>query len=108
MLGIITILLGVINNIIQPSESYDKAAKFNNEFAKFDLELDLTIIESGGIPESNQAENANFIIKLLLQKNQELSELIDEYNKARSLKKQTAEIEFLKQEINKLKSTANK
>ena len=100
LLGLITVLLGVINNIIQPAKSYDKSAKFNNKFFKFDLDLDLEIIKSGGIPESSGAKNFNCLVNLLCNKTQELSKLIDEYNQARSLSSQTPDIEEIIQQIN--------
>ena len=104
ILGIITILLGVINNIIRPAESYDKAVEYNNKFIKFSLDLDLAIIENGGIPQSSEAKNFNCIVKLLFEKNQELARLINEYNQVRSLNMQSPEIEVLKQEIDELRT----
>ena len=103
LLGLTTILLGVLNNIVRPAESYDKSAEFNNKLYKFEIDFDLAIVKLGGIPKSSEAQEFNSIIKLFLEKNQELSKLIDEYNKARSLQNRTADIELLKQEIDELK-----
>ncbi len=105
VLGLSTILLGVINNIIQPAKSYDEAARFSNKFNKFSLDLDLEIIQAGGIPKSSDSKD--FIIKfkiineILLRKNQELYELIDKYNRARSLSNKSPDIDQIIQEINK-------
>ncbi len=105
LLGLITILLGVINNIINPALNYDIATEFNNKFYEFDLQLDLAIVEVGGITRSSEAKNLNLIVKLLFEKNQELSRLIDEYNKARSLHAMTSDLELLKQKNDDLKNT---
>ncbi len=105
VIGLVTILLGVINNIIQPAKSYDEAARFSNKFNKFRLDLDLEIIQAGGIPKSTDSKD--FIIKfkiineILFRKNQELYELIDKYNKARSLSNKSPDIDQIIQEINK-------
>lgn len=108
LLGLITILLGVINNIINPALNYDIAADFNNRFFEFDLKLDLAIIEAGGIPQSREDQNLKLMVKLLFEKNRELSELINEYNKARSLHAITADLELLKQKNDDSKNIKDK
>ncbi len=103
VLGIVTILLGVINNTIRPAESYDTCSTFNNKFHKFIIDLDLKIVETGGLPErsSTNTKEVDLICKLLIKKNNELSNLIDEYNKARSLSPRQANMEALDQNVEK-------
>jgi hypothetical protein len=109
LLGIVTILLGVINNTIRPAESYDTCSTFNNKFNKFIIDLDLEIVEAGGLPENSSINKKEFnlICKLLIKKNNELFKLIDEYNKARSLSPRQANMEALDQNAEKqeLKNT---
>ncbi len=106
LLGIVTILLGVINNTIRPPESYDTCSTFNNKFNKFIIDLDLEIIELGGLKESSSlnTKEVDLICQLLLKKNNELFDLIDEYNKARSLSPRQANIKALNQNDEKQKS----
>lgn len=107
LLGIVTILLGVINNTIRPAESYDTCSTFNNKFNKFIIDLDLEIVKIGGLPEKssiNTKEEVDLIGKLLMKKNNELFELIDEYNKARSLSPRQANIKALNQNDEKQES----
>jgi hypothetical protein len=111
LLGIVTILLGVINNTIRPAESYDTCSTFNNKFNKFIIDLDLEIVEAGGLPEKSsintKEKEFDLICKLLIKKNNELFNLIDEYNKARSLSPRQANMEALDQNAEKqeLKNT---
>lgn len=107
LLGIVTILLGVINNTIRPAESYDTCSTFNNKFNKFIIDLDLEIVKIGGLPEKssiNTKKGVDLIGKLLMEKNKELFELIDEYNKARSLSPRQANIKALNQNDEKQES----
>jgi hypothetical protein len=87
LIGLITILLGVINNIVRPPESYDIAANYNNKFFKFEQNFDLQFLEisdhSGEFDNSKDA--VGLIVKFLITKNDELCQLIQEYNDARSL-----------------------
>lgn len=95
-LGVITILLGVINTTIRPAESYDTSSKFNNKFATFEDKLDLGILELGGLPKDSNAINEKFIM-FLYKKRDELTDLINEYNEARSLSPRQANIEAVNQ-----------
>lgn len=108
-LGLVTILLGVINNTIRPAESYDTCSNYNNKFNKFLIDLDLEIIKLGGLPEKSSlnAQEVDLIYQVLIEKNNELFKLIDEYNKARSLSPRQANIEALNQKDDqqKLKNT---
>jgi len=99
LLGIITILLGVINNTIRPAESYDTCSTFNNKFNKFIINLDLEIIKLGGLPVQASAdmEKIKKVCEFLIEKNEELFGLIDEYNQARSLSPRQANIKALNQ-----------
>jgi hypothetical protein len=99
LLGIISILLGVTNSTIRPSESYDVAAKYNNKFAQFHYKLE---IEMARLIESNASKDK--ILNFLLQTNDELYHLINEYNQARSLRERRTDIDILKQKIDTLKS----
>ena len=109
LLGIVTILLGVINNTVRPAESYDTCSTFNNKFHKFIIDLDLEIIELGGLQENSslnkkEKQEVDLICQLLMKKNNELFELIDEYNKARSLSPRQANIKALNQNDEKQES----
>lgn len=99
LLGIITILLGVINNTIRPAESYDTCSTFNNKFHKFIIDLDLEIINFGGVSvlASANREEIKLVCEFLIKKNKELCDLIDEYNQARSLSPRQANIKALNQ-----------
>ena len=87
LIGLITILLGVINNIVRPPESYDIAANYNNKFFRFEQNFDLQFIEISDLSgEFDNSKNAvDLIVKFLITKNDELCQLIQEYNDARSL-----------------------
>lgn len=106
LLGIVTILLGVINNTIRPAESYDTCSTFNNKFNKFIIDLDLEIVQIGGLQEKSSinTKETDLICKLLMKKNNELFNLIDEYNKARSLSPRQANMEALDQNAEKQES----
>ena len=96
LIGLITILLGVVNNITRPSESYDISAKFHNKFCKFENELDLQLLRVGGLPGKDaDAKMIKVVIDLLIEKNAELFRLIDEFNDARSLSPRQANIQAL-------------
>jgi hypothetical protein len=87
LIGLITILLGVINNIVRPPESYDIAANYNNKFFKFEQNFDLQFIEISDLSGEfdNSKDAVGLIVKFLITKNDELCQLIQEYNDARSL-----------------------
>jgi hypothetical protein len=99
VLGIVTILLGVINNTIRPAESYDTCSNYNNKFNKFLIDLDLDMIKLGGLLEKSplNPQEVDLIYQVLIAKNNELFNLIDEYNKARSLSPRQANMEAIKQ-----------
>lgn len=97
-LGVITILLGVINTTTRPAESYGTSSKFNNKFATFEDQLDLGVLELGGLPEDFNAANQKFL-DFLGSKIIQLTELINEYNEARSLSPRQANIEAVNQII---------
>ena len=95
-LGVITILLGVINTTIRPAENYDTSSKFNNKLVAFEDKLDLGVLELGGLPKDSNAINEKFVI-FLCNKRDELTNLINEYNEARSLSPRQANIEAVNQ-----------
>jgi hypothetical protein len=103
ILGIVTIFLGVINSIIKPAESYDRASEFNNKFHKFEQDLDLNTLEEIDKPEEEKIKYQK-IIKILSLKNQELFQLINDYNISRSLQDRSGDIASLKESIEELKS----
>ncbi|HEY9609809.1 hypothetical protein [Allocoleopsis sp.] len=105
-LGLVTILLGVINNTIRPAESYDTCSNYNNKFNKFIIDLDLDMVKLGGLPEKSHLnpQKVDLIYQVLMAKNKELFELVDEYNKARSLSPRQANIEAINQKDDKQKS----
>lgn len=113
--GIITILLGVINNTVRPAENYDTCAKFNSKFSKFKRDLDLKNLNEGGLMNKeqvviNKTDNEKEFEKmcqLLMKKSDELTNLINEYNEARSLSPRQANIQALNSQENKdeLRST---
>ncbi|GAB1539927.1 hypothetical protein NUACC21_25950 [Scytonema sp. NUACC21] len=105
LFGIITVLLGVVNSTIRPSESYDTSAKFNNKFSKFEYDLDLEVLKLGGL--ENKQVDVKIILELLSRKNDELFKLVAEYNEAGSLRQREADIETLNQKIEDLKKLAN-
>ncbi|MCA2642377.1 hypothetical protein [Microcystis sp. M087S2] len=97
LVGLITILLGVVNNIVRPPESYDTAANYNNKFSRFEQNLDLEFMEisapSGEF--DNNKDAVKSIIKFLIIKNDELCQLIQEYNDARSLSPRQTHLQAL-------------
>jgi hypothetical protein len=108
--GIITILLGVINNTLRPAENYDTCAKFNSKFSHFQRNLDLKILQSGGLQnKSLNTDEFKLICSIIMEKNNELAKLIHEFNEARSLSPRQANIEALNNQENqdKLKSINN-
>jgi hypothetical protein len=97
LVGLITILLGVVNNIVRPPESYDTAATYNNKFSRFKQNLDLEFMEISDLSgefDSNK-DAVKFIIKFLIAKNDELCQLIQEYNDARSLSPRQTHLQAL-------------
>ncbi len=100
--GIISILLGVINNTVRPAENYDTCAKFNSKFSHFHRDLDLQILNKGGL-ENKSIDTPEFKIMclFLIEKSDELTHLINEYNEARSLSPRQANIQALKNQENK-------
>jgi NTP pyrophosphatase (non-canonical NTP hydrolase) len=104
--GIITILLGVVNNIVRPAESYDTCAKFNSKFSQFQRNLDLQILKRGGLkdrfldPQKFEQEFKD-MCSFLINENNELTKLINEYNEARSLSPRQANIQALNNQENK-------
>ena len=103
LIGLITILLGVINNITRPAESYDISTKFHNRFCKFENDLNLQILQIGGLPDEGCDEKIiKMSIDLLLKQNNELFQLIDEFNDARSLSPRQANIQLLNQSENNI------
>lgn len=99
LIGLITILLGVINNITRPTESYDICAKFHNRFCKFENDLNLQFIKVGNLPGADaDSETVQLVSNFLLKKNEELFQLIDEFNDARSLSPRQANIQLLNQD----------
>ncbi|AUB41090.1 hypothetical protein COO91_07133 [Nostoc flagelliforme CCNUN1] len=107
LFGIITILLGVINNTVRPAESYDTCAKFNSKFSQFKRDLDLQILNKGGLKKPLDTPEFQVMCLFLMEKNDELTKLINEYNEARSLSPRQANIQALNTQENKdeLKST---
>ncbi len=98
--GVITILLGVVNNLVRPAESYDTYAKFNNKFFKFEQEFDLEFFKRGGLPDKPSTNEKQIIpiLDFLMEMNGKLAKLIDEYNDARSLSPREANIKALDQQ----------
>ncbi|WGV23822.1 hypothetical protein [Halotia branconii] len=108
--GIITILLGVINNTVRPAENYDTCAKFNSKFSQFQRKLDLQILNQGGLQNKlPETDDFKLICLFLIKKSDELTKLIHEFNEARSLSPREANIQALNNQENKdeLKSTNN-
>lgn len=94
--GIVTILLGVINNTVRPAENYDTCAKFNSIFSQFKRDLDLQILYEGGLQDKSPNTNEFKLICLfMIKKNDELTKLIHEFNEARSLSPRQANIQAL-------------
>ncbi|MBD0390269.1 MAG: hypothetical protein ICV54_28170, partial [Nostoc sp. C3-bin3] len=86
LIGLFTILLGVINTIVRPAESYDTAARYNNKFYQFEQNLLLEFLmktnTSNKLNGQNEAED---IFSFFIDKNNDLHSLIEEFNEARSL-----------------------
>ena len=96
ILGVITILLGVINNTSRPSESYDTSANFNTKFNQFLRDLDLQVLHKGGFQDkSPDTYEFQKMCLFLIVKSDELTKLINEYNEARSLSPRQANIQAL-------------
>jgi hypothetical protein len=100
--GIITILLGVINNTVRPAENYDTCAKFNSKFSQFQRNMDLHILNAGGLDnKSPNTEEYKLMCLFLIQKSDDLTELIHEFNEARSLTPRQANIQALNNQEDK-------
>lgn len=106
VLGLVTILLGVINNTIRPAESYDTCSNYNNKFNKFLIDLDLDTLKLGGLSEKSplNPQEVDLIYKVLMEKNNELFNLIDEYNQARSLSPRQANMKAINQKDDEQKA----
>jgi hypothetical protein len=103
LVGLITILLGVINNIVRPAESYDTAAKYNNEFFRFEQKLDLEFLAvTSSVREVDSKDTIKTITNFLIKKNEELCQLIEEYNEARSLSPHQTYPKVMSQDIDKI------
>lgn len=101
LVGLITILLGVINNIVRPAESYDTAARYNNKFYRFEQNFDLELLAISSFSDKvNNKDTAKIIINFLITKNDELCQLIQEYNDARSLSPRQTHLQALNQDKN--------
>ena len=100
LVGLVTILLGVVNNIVRPAESYDTSARYNNRFHKFEQKLDLEFLAISSFPDeiNNNKDTVKIIIDFLLKSNDELAQLIEEYNDARSLSSRATHLQALNQE----------
>lgn len=86
--GLVTMILGVINNIVRPSETYDRSAKYNNLFDNFEKTLELEYIQK--VDEAkNDEKSQKILVMFLIAKNNQLCQLIQEYNEARSLSERT-------------------
>jgi hypothetical protein len=102
LVGLITILLGVINNIVRPAESYDTAARYNNKFYRFEQNFDLGLLAISSFSDKlNNKDTDKIIISFLIAKNEELCQLIEEYNDARSLSPRQTHLQALNQDKNK-------
>ena len=99
LVGLVTILLGVVNNIVRPAESYDTSARYNNKFHKFEQKLDLQFLAISSFPDDiNNKGTVKIMINFLLKSNDELAQLIEEYNDARSLSYRATHLQALNQE----------
>ncbi len=80
--GLLLIILREINITARPAESYDISAKYNNKFSSFKFRL-ITEWTSLTTEDTNDPQK---YAKFLINKNQELSDLINKYVEARSLR----------------------
>ena len=102
LVGLITILLGVINNIVRPAESYDTAARYNNKFYRFEQNFELGYLAILSFSDKlDNKDTDKIIISFLIAKNEELCQLIEEYNDARSLSPRQTHLQALNQDKNK-------
>jgi len=76
IMAITLTMLGTLNSILKPAESYEWAASFSNKFEEFENELNLSIIELGTRSDVTESE----YIQLLRKTNHNLAKLIDERN----------------------------
>ena len=79
--GIIITVLGTVNSVISPAESYAWAAYFLNRFVEFENQLDLEMIELQKTAEGDELK----FINSLKEKNKELAQLIHQSNQGRTI-----------------------
>lgn len=75
-MAIILTMLGTLNSILKPAESYEWAANFSNKFEEFENELNLAMVELGTRSDVTEFD----YIQLLRKTNHNLAKLIDERN----------------------------
>lgn len=76
IMSIILTMLGTLNSVLKPAESYEWAASFSNKFEEFENELNLSIVELGTRSDVTEFD----YIQLLRKTNHNLAKLIDERN----------------------------
>ncbi|HEY9863761.1 MAG TPA: hypothetical protein V6D21_06230 [Candidatus Obscuribacterales bacterium] len=76
IMSIILTVLGTLNSVLKPADSYEWAASFSNKFEEFENELNLSIIELGTRSDVTEFD----YIQLLRKTNHNLAKLIDERN----------------------------
>lgn len=85
--GIIITILGTVNSVISPTESYAWAAYFLNRFVEFENQLDLEMIELHRTAEGDELK----FIDCLKVKNKELAQLIHQSNQGRTLPRENSQ-----------------
>lgn len=83
--GIIITILGTVNSVISPTESYAWAAYFLNKFVEFENQLDLSMIELQKTAEGDELK----FIDCLKDKNKELAQLIHQSNQGRTIPRES-------------------
>jgi len=76
IMSIILTVLGTLNSVLKPAESYEWAANFSNKFEEFENELNLSMVELGTRSDVKESD----YIQLLRTTNHNLAKLIDERN----------------------------
>lgn len=76
IMAITLTMLGALNSILKPAESYEWAASFSNKFEEFENELNLSMVELGTRSDVTEFD----YIQLLRTTNHNLAKLIDERN----------------------------
>ena len=76
VMAIILTMLGTLNSVLKPAESYEWAASFSNKFEEFENELNLSMVELGTRSDVTESD----YIQLLRKTNHNLAKLIDERN----------------------------